>query len=436
MLGSKKPSGRTMGDRSTAYDEIRGRAIDMVEAQKVDPARDRDATRGLVSQAVDDYQAVASLGGGRSLGRPAEMVERVVRSLADFGPLTELLARTDIEEVFIEGQRVTYIDGAGRLRGLEEPTTIDENRHVVERLLSTSDRRLDTSSPIIQARVLGGTARLTAVIPPISDQLSVTIRRYALRKESLASLVELDAMSPAAAAFLSACVQTTSNIVVSGPPGAGKTSLLSALINAAPDHHCIRCCEEVREIHVPLLQGSFYEARPPGLDGTGEVSLRDLVKVILAMRPDRIIVGEVRGSEAFELTRAVNAGCGFACTVHANSASEALVALVNAALMAGENVSERVVQRVFASSIDLVVHLDREPSGEGGGRRQVMEILALVPSLGDDFSVQPLFARERLGAPLRWAGALPPNRLLQRLERVLRSGADVVTLMEGRESPS
>ncbi len=423
-----------MAERGTAYDEIRVRAIDLVESQKVDPARDRDQTRSLVSRAVEDYQALASLGSGRSLGRPSEMVDRVLRSIADFGPLTDLFARDDIEEIFIEGPRVTYLDSGGRLRGLDEPTTEDENEHVVARLLSSGDRRIDASSPIVQARVLGGTARLTAVIPPVADQLSVTIRRYALRKETLSALVEMDSLSPAAGAFLAACMQTTSNLVVSGPPGAGKTSLLSALIGAAPPHHCIRCCEEVREIHVPLLHGSFYEARPPGLDGSGEITLRNLVKVILAMRPDRIVVGEVRGSEAFELTRAVNAGCGFACTVHANSAAEALVALVNAALMAGENVPEPVVRGVFSSSIDIVVHLDREPAGQNGGRRQVMEVLALVPALRDDFSVQPIFVRDRLGTPLRWTGALPPGRLLKRLESVTAGHGGIVGLLEGRSA--
>jgi Flp pilus assembly CpaF family ATPase len=187
---------------------------------------------------------------------------------------------------------------------------------------------------------------------------------------------------------------------------------------------------------VPLLHGSYYEARPPSLDGRGEISLRDLVKVILAMRPDRIIVGEVRGAEAFELTRAVNAGCGFGCTVHANSARDALNALVNAAMMAGENVGEAVVRKVFSNSIDLVIHLDRDAAGsnEGPLRRQVMEILALVPALHDDFSTEPIFVRRRLGSPLEWTGALPPESLAARLERVLPSGGHISSVLEGTVS--
>jgi pilus assembly protein CpaF len=348
-----------------------------------------------------------------------------------------LVARRDVEEIFIEGGRVTYLDSTGRLRGLDQPTSELENRQVIDRLLAEGDRRLDTSSPIVQARVLEGSARLTAVIPPIADHLSSTIRRYALRRESLQSLTELGSLSLAAANFLALVARTSASYLVSGPPGSGKTSLLAALMQASPPGLCIRCCEEVRELHVPIIHGSYYEARPPSLDGRGEISLRDLVKVVLAMRPDRIVVGEVRGAEAFELTRAVNAGCGFGCTVHANSARDALNALVHAAMMAGENVGESVVRKVFGASIDFVVHLDRDSAAtsfEGPLRRQVMEVLALVPALHNDFSTQPLFLRPSLGAPLEWTGARPPDAVAARLERALPAGISLVAVMEGKAS--
>lgn len=417
-----------------AYEEIRRRALELVETRRIDPVGDRDAALAVVRGAVDEYQQRAHLGQGRALHNPSDMVEQVLRSVSELGPLTDLLRRTDIEEVFIEGGRASYLDSVGRLRGLDQPTSEPENRHVVDRLLAETDRRLDASSPIVQARVLEGSARLTAVIPPIADQLSVTIRRYALRRETLASLVELGSLTVPAAGLLATAMRTTASFLVSGPPGAGKTSLLAAMMHAVPSSQCIRCCEEVRELHVPLVHGSYYEARPPSLDGRGEISLRDLVKVILAMRPDRIVVGEVRGSEAFELTRAVNAGCGFGCTIHANSARDALNALVNAAMMAGENVAEPVVRRVFAASLDFVIHLDRDATGttEGPVRRQVMEILALVPSLHDDFSSQPIFSRQRLGGPLEWTGALPPESVTERIDRVLPPGIGLRDLLEGR----
>lgn len=418
---------------SDAYEDIRRRVVAVVEEKGMDVVKARTAVRAVVVDAVEAYQRHAHIGQSRALADPAGMIDRVMRSVADLGPLTGLLARDDIEEVFIEGSRVTYIDSAGRLRAIDEPTSERENRQVVDRLLADSDRRLDASSPLVQARVLGDSARLTAVIPPIADRLSATIRRYALRRETLDTMVERSALSPAAARFLWAVMQASTSLVVSGPPGAGKTSLLSALIGAVPAGHCVRCCEEVRELHVPLIHGSYYEARPPALDGSGEISLRDLVKLVLAMRPDRIVVGEVRGSEAFELTRAINAGCGFACTVHANSAPDALDALVNAALMAGENVTEGVVRKVFSTALDFVIHLDRDSVGEGPIRRRVMEILAVVPSLRDDFSTQPIFVREHLGAPLQWTGALPPTAVVERIERSLPDATSLRAIVGERE---
>ena len=281
-----------------AYDRIRSDAINSIERDRLDPAADVDGVRAAVVAAVEGYQRRAHLGDGAALRDPPDMVARLLRSITEYGPMTELLARSDVEEVFIEGPRVSYIDGSGRLQGLSAPATEDENRQVVDRLLGGTQRHLDAGNPLVQARVLQGQARLTAAIPPVADALSATIRRHTLRRETLPGLIERGTLSPAAAGLLWAAMQTTSSLLVSGPPGAGKTSLLSALLAAAPSSHCIRCCEEIRELHVPLTHGSFYEARPPGMDGTAEVSLRDLVKFVLAMRPDHIVVGEVRGSEA------------------------------------------------------------------------------------------------------------------------------------------
>jgi pilus assembly protein CpaF len=314
------------------------------------------------------------------------------------GPLSALLERSDVEEIFVEGARVTYLDTNGRLHGLAETTSADEARQIIERMLAESERTLNAKHPLVQARVLRGSARLTVAIPPIAEHVSATVRRYTVRDVSLDQLVARETLPAAAAWFLDAMMQFRSRIIVSGEPGAGKTTLLSALLAAAPATHCVRCCEEIRELAVPLVHGGYYEARPPGLDGTGEIGLRDLVKFVLAMRPDRIVVGEVRGAEAFELTRAVNAGCGFLCTIHANRAGDAVAALVNAALMAGENVTERIVRRVFGDALDLVVHADR-----AGTRRHVTEIAAV----GTDGVTEPIFTRLERGAPLTWTGALP-----------------------------
>lgn len=413
------------------YESLRRKALARLDGTGLDPEIESEAVRTILEATVEEYQQKAHLGSGRSLADPKSTVERLVRSVMGRSPLRDLLEREDVEEIFIEGDKLTYLEAGGVLRSSPLPSSEVENRQTIEQLMASTDRRLDVSNPVAQARILDGTARLSVVIPPVSDRLSATVRRYALRRETLESLVSLGSLSAPAADFLAAAMRANASVIVSGPPGAGKTSLLSALMHAVPIDHCIRACEEVRELHVPLVHGSYYEARPPSLDGTGEISLRHLVKMTLAMRPDLIVVGEVRGSEAFELTRAVNAGCGLACTVHANSAVDALEALVNAALMAGENVPERVVRKVFSTSIDFVIHLDRRTNpGDNGIQRQTVEIRAVVPALHDDFSSEPLFVRERIGAPMVWTGATPPADMSERIERQLPKGVGMSHLLE------
>jgi pilus assembly protein CpaF len=422
--------------RTDAYEVIRRDALGGIERRRLQPAAQIAEVRVEIERAVDDYQRRARIGDEVPLGDPPEMAQRVMRSITELGPLSELLARRDVEEVFVEGARVTFLDTDGRLHGLAEPTTEQENRQIVDRLLAATERQLNAKHPLVQARVLDGTARLTAAIEPVADHLSATVRRYTVRHVTLDALVTRDALSEQAADFLWATMQLRSRIAVSGEPGAGKTTLAAALLSAVPTAHCVRSCEEIRELAVPVLHGGYYEVRPAGLDGTGEISLRDLVKFMLAMRPDRIVVGEVRGAEAFELTRAINAGCGFLCTLHANSAHDAVNALVNAALMAGENVTEHIVRRIFVEALDLVVHLDRDDIARADGhvRRQVTEIAAVVPSLAEGETYEPLFVRDGLGRKLEWTGVLPPA-FEERVDRVLPEGSGLRRLLErGRRS--
>ena len=426
-----------------AYDLLRRRAAERMGQLEIDPAAHPSRVRAEVERLVDDYQRRAFAGDGiRPLRDPAGLADRLLDSLAGYGPLTPLLERTDIEEIFIEGERVSYLDASGRLHPLNAPTSEEENVQIVSRILAGTNRRLDTSNPIEQARVLDGSARLTAVIPPVADRLSVTLRKYVVKNYDLGFLAGRGALSGAAAAFLWAAARTVATLMFSGPPGAGKTTMLSAYLRALPPDRCVRVCEEVREVHVPLTHGSYYEASPPALDGTRRYTLRDLVKVVLAQRPDLICVGEVRGAEAFELTRAVNAGCGFACTIHADSARRALGALVNAAVMAGENITESIVTRVFGDSIDFVVHLRREArpqaaDGRGAPERRVQEIISLAAAPdGAGFSVTPLFVREKPDSPLEWTGELPYPEAAARLEGALPAGTGLERALAGEWSPS
>lgn len=431
-----------IGTDATAYELICQEALRRIEEEELDPTRDVDGVRSAVTEAVEEYQRLTHLGEARPLRDRTDMAERVVRSITQFGPLTELLARPDVEQIFLEGPRVSYQDSTGRLRALSQPVTEAEARHVVDRLLAATDRHLDARNPMVQARVLEetglGRARLTAAIPPVTDRLSAHLRRYGVRHETLRSLVDRGSLTLEAASFLWAVMQVRSRVVVSGPPYAGKTTVLSALIAAIPPTRCIRCVEESRELAVPLVHGSYYEQRTPSLEGTGAITLRDLVKFVLATSPDMIVVGEVRSAEAWELARAVNAGCGFACTVHSNSARDALSALVNMALMAGENVTEGIVRTVFASSLDVLVHLALDERGgeesSERARRQVMEILEVQPSLeSGNFTTEQVFARSDLGKPLEWTGAIP--RIAEGIDAAFPEGMTVRGILEGRTVP-
>ncbi len=422
------------------YELLRLEVLEQVRDLAVDTS-ESDTIRAVARQVVDGYQARARQGlGVRALAAPAQMVGRLERSLLEYGPLTPFLdGSIDYEELMIHGADVTYIDRAGNLQSYDELTTEGEIRSIVARLLATVGATVDDARPIIQAQILGGTARIGVVIPPISDKINVTLRRYVVRRDTFQDLIDWGSITPAVAGFLTACTYIPTGVIICGQPGAGKTTLANALLDSAPATTRVIACEDTPELRVAHLNGVSWRTRPPGPDGSGEVLLRDLVKMALGMRPDIIAVGETRGGEAYELTRAGNAGCGWMSTIHANSGRAAMQALISTAVMAGNNVPSQEVRAIFSSIVDLVVFLDREPTQlrEDGTstRRQVMEVLAVPPMQGSDtdVTVEPMFLREDFGAPLKWTGTPPPPELERRLEKVCRGrGAPLRQVLEGR----
>lgn len=417
--------------RFAALDELRDHGLDSASAADVLP---------MLRRLVDHYQADATSGGlRRPLHDPAAMVQRLARSILDYGPLTPFLDGTiAYEELIIHGEEVSYIDTSGRLVAHDEPVSEHEVTHVVSKLLATVGAAVDESRPFIQTQILDGAARLGVVMPPIADRIDVTIRRYLARRETFQELIEWDAVTPAAASLLAATLRTSTGVIVTGQPGSGKTTLVNALLRSAPPSLRVIACEDTPELSVDHLHAARWRTRAAGPDGAGEVSLRGLVRLSLGMRPDLIVVGEVRGEEAYELTRAGNAGCGMLSTIHANGARQGLQALVSTAVMAGPNVAPEQVRGVFSSIVDLVVHTAKEPTGArgdgAGGRRQVMEIVAIPPMQGAevDFTVEPIFVREDFGLPLRYTGNPLPAELEARLARVMRPlDMTVSELLEG-----
>ncbi len=422
-----------------AYEHLRYDCLDELRRRGLDTSAQGDV-QAMVRSLVDHYQIEAtSSGGRRPLHDPAAMVERLSRSLLDFGPLTPFLDGTiDYEELIVHGQEVSYIDTTGRLVAHDEPVSEHEVEHIVSKLLAGVGASVDEGHPIAQTQILDGSARLGVVIPPIADRIDVTIRRYLAKRETFEELIEWDAISPAAAALLTLSLRTPTGVIVTGQPGSGKTTLVNALLRSAQPSLRVIVCEDTPELSADHLHAARWRTRPAGPDGNGEVSLRHLVRMSLGMRPDLIAVGEVRGEEAYELTRAGNAGCGMLSTIHANSARQGLQALVSTASMAGPNVSPDQIRSVFSSIVDLVVHTAKEPTAATGtgraGRRQVMEIVAIPPMQAAevDFTVEPIFVREDFGAPLVWTGSPLPSELEVRLGRVLRPhGISVTELLDG-----
>ncbi len=411
------------------YDQLRAEVTEAIKANGYDPDTDRQAIIDATDAAIDRWQSIARQGLDHkvTLSDPAAMSTRILLSVLEYGPLTPLLADPGVEEIFIEGAEIFYIDSSGIMRGVTDICSEAELTAYVRRLLQDSGREVTERDPIIQARCFGGTVRVGVVIPPIADRLSVTIRKYTMRNETLDRLVGYGSLTAPVAELLWTAVQARAGILVCGPPGAGKTTLINALLRAVPPTMVVRCVEEIRELSAPVMAGSFYQTRTGGADGGDhtEITLRTLVKKCLGMRPDVIVIGELRGAESYELTRAGNSGVGVMATVHANSAADAMAALRDTAIMAGENVPAAQVQATFQRMFQLVVFVDREQLSldETGRpiRRGVTEVATLMPNAkGEDFLLQPLFLRDDLDAPLRWQETDLPEATTKRFDAVLR----------------
>lgn len=313
-------------------------------------------------------------------------------------------------------------------RGVPELTstvlTTEQVRDLVERMLKTSGRRLDLSSPFVDARLPGG-ERLHVVIPDITRaHFAVNIRKHVVRAHSLADMVRLGSLTAQAATFLDAAVRAGLNVLVSGQTQAGKTTMLNALAGSIPGSERVISAEEVWELRLPVRDHVALQTRPASLEGTGEVPLRRLVKEALRMRPDRIVIGEVREAEAFDLLIALNSGIPGMCTLHANTAREAVAKMTTLPLLAGENVSDRFVVPTVASAVDLVVHLGLSRTADGVVRRQVREVVAVTGRVEEGrIETAGIFERDADG-DLRRGDGMPPGE-----DRFERAGFDVRALL-------
>jgi pilus assembly protein CpaF len=328
---------------------------------------DAAAGRPLASELSESVrEVVAGEAALLAVADREELVERIVRDSVGLGPLEVLLADPTVEEVMVNGPGCVYVERRGRV----EPTDVafadeEELRNAIERILGPLGRRVDELSPMVDAR-LGDGSRVNVVLPPLAiDGPLVSIRRFGARRPGPGALVELGTLSPAQRGRLEDAVGGRRSVLVSGGTGAGKTTLLNALSSFVAPHERVVTIEDAAELRLQQPHVVRLESRPAGVEGRGEVTVRDLLRNALRMRPDRIVIGEVRGPEALDLLTALNTGhAGALSTIHANSPGDALRRLETLALMAGVGLPHEALAEQVRRGIDLVVQIERRASGE------------------------------------------------------------------------
>lgn len=412
------------------YEVLRLAILDEAAHAKLD-GRDHESVRAVVRAHVDRHQRSAESGSTLRFSNPDEIVERLVRSLAGAGPFEKFFTQPDLaDEVSFKGDVITYFTRDGRQVVDREPTSEAELTAVCQRLLADAGLAVDLEHPVVVHQVWGNRVRASVSIPPVSDCLDGTFRIYRPHRTDLADLVGLGSLTPPAANVLAAFQRAPTGVLVTGGPGSGKSTIAAALLRSTPATTITRIVQEIRELDAPHLPGGRWSPE------AGGHTIRTLVRRSLQFAPQLLVVGETLGEEAFELLKAGNAGCGFLTTLHANSAQLGMQSLVTAALMAGENVPERVVRVTFARLIDLVIHCEAEPLHrvEAGAhrRRQVMEISAVPPQISnEEFVLEPLFVREDFGRPLGFVGHHLPEDVERRIDRALPNGVTLHELAEG-----
>ncbi|RYP82637.1 CpaF family protein [Nocardioides guangzhouensis] len=396
-------------------DRLDARVRETVRRDGVDPQAEVTAVRRIAEQVVTAHDERSLTGQVAPVPDPQAMVGELVARVSGFGPLQPYLDDPSVEEVWINDPSQVFVARHGRHELTTTVLTTAQVQELVERMLKSSGRRIDVSQPFVDAMLPEG-HRLHVVLEGISRGFTaVNIRKFTLRASRLHDLVDLGTLTPQAARFLEASVRAGLNVLVAGGTQAGKTTLLNCLASAIPGSERVVSAEEVYELRFHHPDWVPMQTRQAGLEGTGRIALRDLVKESLRMRPSRIIVGEVRAEECLDLLLALNAGLPGMCTLHANSAREALVKMCTLPLLAGDNIGARFVVPTVAASVDLVVHLGIDHHGV----RRVNEIVAVPGRVENDvIETETLFGRD--GGDLVHRGGLPP-----RAESFTRIGIDL-----------
>lgn len=325
----------------------------------------------------------------------ARLLREIFNDVMGLGPLVPLLNDNEISEIMVNGPYQVYVERKGKLE-LSQVVFKDDTHvlNIINRIVTSVGRRIDESSPMVDARLKDG-SRFNAVIPPLSlNGPTMTIRKFSKKPLTAGDLIKYNSISPKMVSFLEACVKGRLNIIVSGGTGSGKTTLLNVLSSYIPPNERIVTIEDAAELQLMQDHVVTLESRPPNLEGVGQIGIRELVRNSLRMRPDRIIVGEVRSGETLDMLQAMNTGHdGSLTTAHANSPRELMSRIETMVLMSGMDLPVRAIREQIHSALDIVVHQQRMKDGS----RKVINITEIVGMEGDTITLQDIFTYKAEG---------------------------------------
>jgi pilus assembly protein CpaF len=363
--------------------------IDLSQLAKLEADAAREEIRDIVTEIIQIKNVVMSI------AEQEELLEDICNDVLGYGPLEPLLARDDIADIMVNGASTTYIEVAGKMQRTNVRFADNvQLMNICQRIVSQVGRRVDESSPICDARLPDG-SRVNVIAPPLAiDGPTLTIRKFKKDRLKLEQLVKYKSISPEAKTLLEIIGRVRCNILISGGTGSGKTTLLNCMTGSIDETERIITCEDSAELQLQQPHVVRLETRPPNLEGEGEITMRDLVKNCLRMRPERIIVGEVRGMEAFDLLQAMNTGHdGSMGTLHANSPREALSRLESMIMMGGFALPIRTIREMIVGSIDVIIQASRLRDGS----RRVTHITEVVGMEGEVVTLQNLIVYEITG---------------------------------------
>ena len=364
-------------------------AIDLSQLSKLDPENAREEIRDIVNEIISIKNVVMSI------AEQEDLLEDICNDVLGYGPLEPLLSRDEIADIMVNGAARTYIEVGGKIQ-LTSIRFRDNAQlmNICQRIVSQVGRRVDESSPICDASLADG-SRVNVIAPPLAlDGPALTIRKFRKDKLTLDQLMKFGAISAEGGEILKIIGRVRCNVLISGGTGSGKTTLLNCLTNYIDADERVVTCEDAAELQLQQPHVVRLETRPPNLEGTGAVTMRDLVRNCLRMRPERIIVGEVRGPEAFDLLQAMNTGHdGSMGTLHANSPREALSRLESMITMGGYALPTRTIREMIVSSIDVIIQAARLRDGS----RRITHITEVLGLEGDVVITQDLFLYDVLG---------------------------------------